>query len=207
MRISTLLQNLFMRPRYQTIETLIGHIDEPYQRICMQILTDNRARFEATPGATYNHQAWRGGYIDHITDGMNYAFYKYRFDSSFGRPLPFSRSDALLIFFLHDLEKPWRIEVLPDGSVRNKPGLDSKEAYQDFREAKLLEYELTLTPYLHNALTYVEGEVRGYKDKERAMNELASFCHTIDNWCARVWYNYPKATGDEWLGAKRFRTT
>ena len=39
------------------------------------------------------------------------------------------------------------------------------------------------------------------------MNELAAFCHKVDSWSARGWYDYPKATGDEWTGATRVRTT
>ena len=91
---------------YLPIEALIDLIDEPNRRICHAILTDNRALFEQARGSTHNHQTWDGGYIDHVTDGMNYARHLYAFVEAFGRPLPFSVSDALLVFFLHDLEKP-----------------------------------------------------------------------------------------------------
>jgi hypothetical protein len=195
-----------MTPRYYRIEQLLFLIDSPFSEGCLAILKDNRALFEQTRGSTHNHQAWDGGYIDHITDGMNYACHLYHFDEMFGRPLPFSISDALLIFFLHDLEKPWRIEVLKDGTVRNKPGLDTKEAFKQFREDKLKEYGIVLTDYQLNGLTYVEGEISDYSSTHRVMNELAAFCHKIDVWSARVWYNYPKQFGDEWAGANRIRT-
>lgn len=64
--------------------------------------------------------------------------------------------------FLHDLEKPWRIEVMEDGTVRNRPGLDTKEAFKKFREDKLEEYGLVLTASQRNGLTYVEGEIKDY---------------------------------------------
>jgi hypothetical protein len=194
-------------PRYFTIEKLIGFIEEPYRSACLSILESNRALFERTRGSTHNHQTWEGGYIDHVTDGMNYAYHLYHFDAGFGRKLPFSLSDALLIFFLHDLEKPWRIEVLPSGEVRNRPGLDTKEAFKAFRQAKLVSYGLVLTPYLLNGLTYVEGELADYSSQKRVMNELAAFCHKVDNWSARAWYDYPKADGDGWIGASRVRKT
>jgi hypothetical protein len=194
-------------PKYFSIEELINFIDEPNRTACMRILTENRALFETVRGSTHNHQTWDGGIGDHILDGMNYTYHLYDFDASFGRPLPFSKSDALLIFFLHDLEKPWRIEVMPDGSVRNRPGLDTKEAFKKFREDKLKEYNISLTPAQFNGLTYVEGEIKDYSSLRRVMNELAAFCHKVDVMSARIWYDYPKISGeDEWIGADRVRT-
>lgn len=189
-----------------SIEENLALIEEPNRSICLNILRDNRPLFEKVRGSTHNHQTWEGGYIDHVTDGMNYGRHLYALDEAFGRPLPFTLSDALLVFFLHDLEKPWRIVVDVDGTVYNRPGLESKAQFKEFRERKLREYGLVLTPDQHNGLTYVEGELNDYSSKHRVMNELASFCHKIDNWSARGWYNYPKAKGDEWIGAGRVRT-
>jgi hypothetical protein len=192
---------------YLTIDQNIQYIDDPNRTCCLVILEENRALFESVRGSTHNHQTWDGGYIDHVTDGMNYARHLYTFDQAFGRPLPFSLSDALLVFFLHDLEKPWRIIVKNNGTVLNKPGLETKAQFKKFREDKLIEYGLVLTPEQSNGLTYVEGEIHDYSSTHRVMNELASFCHKVDNWCARGWYNYPKQQDDEWYGATRFRTT
>lgn len=191
---------------YLTIEELLKLIEEPRQTACRRILADHRALFEKTRGSTHNHQTWDGGYIDHVTDGMNYARHLYAFDTAFGRPLPFSLSDALLIFFLHDLEKPWRIFVNARGEASNREGLSTKNEFKEFRENKLVEYGLTLSPYQLNGLTHVEGELKDYSSERRVMNELAAFCHKIDTWSARAWYDYPKAVSDEWSGAGRFRT-
>lgn len=194
-----------MPKTYFKIEELIDIIDEPNRAACHKILTDNRLLFETVQGSTHNHQTWAGGILDHITDGMNYAYHLYDFDKSFNRPLPFSLSDSLLIFFLHDLEKPWRIEMTADGTVRNRLGLDTKEAFKRFRENKLVEYGITLTEAQLNGLTYVEGELTNYSSTHRVMNELAAFCHKVDVWSARAWYDYPKSINDEWVGASRVR--
>ena len=191
---------------YRSIEENIALIDEPAQGICRRILADHRPLFERTPGSTHNHQTWQGGYIDHVTDGMNYARNLYALDSAFGRPLPFSLSDVLLIFFLHDLEKPWRILVDAKGVASNRPCLDTKEAFKSFREHKLAEDGLTLTPHQLNGLPYVEGEGKDYSSTQRIMNELAAFCHKVEVWSARGWYDYPRESGDEWTGAIRFRS-
>jgi hypothetical protein len=191
---------------YLTIDQLAELIDEPYRTSCTNILRDNRKLFETVQGSTHNHQAWPGGFIDHITDGMNYARHLYAFDTAFGRRIPFTLSDTLLAFFLHDLEKPWRIEMGEDGVARNRAGLSTKEEFQAFREQKLVEYGLDLSPMLENGYKYAEGELKDYSSTRRVMNELAAFTHKVDNWCARGWYDYPKAENDEWVGAGRFRT-
>ncbi|MFT5849816.1 MAG: hypothetical protein ACI9H6_000638 [Patiriisocius sp.] len=201
------MRNLSLTLDYLTIEQLIGMIDEPNCGICLHILQDNRQLFETARGSTHNHQTWDGGYIDHVTDGMNYARHLYAFDKAFGRPLPFSLSDALLVFFLHDLEKPWRILVNQQGQASNREGLATKAEFKQFREDKLANYGLELNPNQLNGFTYVEGEIADYSSKRRVMNELAAFSHKVDNWCARGWYDYPKDTGDEWTGAGRVRTS
>lgn len=191
---------------YYTIDQLIDLIDEPNRGKCKQILNDHRELFERARGSTHNHQTWTGEYIDHVTDGMNYAIYLYALEEATGRPLSFSLSDVLLIFFLHDLEKPWRILVDNEGKASNKAGLENKEQYRNFRENELRKYGIVLNEMQHNALTYVEGELKDYSSERRVMNELASFCHRVDVWSARERYDYPKAEDDEWKGARRFRT-
>ena len=200
------MREAHLRLNYFPIDILLESIDESQGGICKRILADHRALFETARGSTHNHQMWDGGYIDHITDGMNYARHLYAFDAAFGRPLPFSLSDALLIFFLHDLEKPWRIVVDAEHRASNREGLATKAAFKKFREEKLAEYGLVLTPTQLNGLTYVEGELGDYSSGRRVMNELAAFCHKVDNWSARAWHDYPKVKGDEWTGARRFRT-
>jgi len=190
---------------YLSIEALLGLIEEPARTVCHRILVDNRSLFERTQGSTHNHQVWEGGYIDHVTDGLNYARHLYAMTAALGRPLPFSLSDALLVFYLHDLEKPWRIQVLADGSAVNREGLDTKAAFKAFRETKLAEYGLTLTPAQLNGLTYVEGELHDYSSTRRVMNELAAFCHMVDVWSARIGFAHPQVD-DAWPGAGRVRT-
>ena len=191
---------------YLTIDALLKLIDEPWRTPCQRILSEHRTLFERARGSTHNHQTWDGGYIDHITDGMNYARHLYALDSALGRPMPFSLSDALLIFYLHDLEKPWRILVQESGQAINRPDLDTKAAFKAFREEKLADYGMVLTPAQLNGLTYVEGEMGDYSSTRRVMNELAAFCHKVDVWSARQCYDYPKQAGDEWIGASRVRT-
>ncbi len=140
-----------MKPAYLGIEDLLDLVDPPNREVCRRILGDNRRLFEAVQGASHNHQAWPGGYLDHVTDAMNVATVLY---GSLGalRPLPFALSDALLVLYLHDLEKPWKYEMGPDGGLRYREGLKTKADARAFRERKFAEYGVALTAEQANGL-------------------------------------------------------
>jgi hypothetical protein len=165
----------------------------------MKMYQENFNLFIATRGSTHNHQQWPGGYHDHIQDAMNVAYALYPVLNA-RRPLPFSLSDALICVFLHDLEKPWRFKQLPDGSFDNKAEFTTKAERHDFRIAKLNEYKIQLTADHENGIRYAEGELADYSSTERKMGPLAAFVHACDNWSARGWFDYPKASNDPWAG-------
>ncbi|MEX1063992.1 MAG: hypothetical protein WED06_01485, partial [Candidatus Paceibacterota bacterium] len=174
-------------------------------KICKKILKDNLDIFMQARGARKNHQAWPGGYLDHLIEVMNIAVVLYTVLNG-KRQLPFSLSDALLILFLHDLEKPWKYEANGDGGVRFTRTLKDKEAQHSFRARKIMRYGIRLTPEQMNAFKYVEGENRDYSSAGRVMNPLAAFCHMCDVASARIWFDHPLETGDEWTGAVRANT-
>lgn len=189
------------KPDYLDLESLVGLIEEPDRSKCRSILAEHGERFQVMPGSSHNHQAWKGGYHDHVTEVLNLANVLYEAGNS-ARPLPFSKSDALLVLFLHDIEKPFRFELV-DGRYVEKPGLRTKPAKREFRERFLTKHGITLSDVQHNAFTYVEGELDDYTNKERVMNELAGFCHVCDVWSARIWHDKPASAEDPWPGAGR----
>ena len=192
-----------MQPTYHGLDELISLIDEPNRSGCQRLLNDNRTLFQQVPGAKSNHQIWPGGYYDHVRETMNVAKVLYATFNNL-RPLPFELSDALLVMFLHDLEKPWKYDLGPDGELRFKEELLEKEAQHAFRERKLAEHGIQLTPTQTNGLKYVEGEHKDYSPDRRVMNELAAFCHLCDVTSARIWYDHPSSDKvDSWLGARR----
>ncbi len=193
-----------IKPRYYSVERMIGMIDEPYRSSCSKILKDNRRLFQTVQGATNNHQAWLGGYFDHVQEIMNIVIVLYSNLNAL-RPLSFSLSDALLVVFLHDIEKPWKYKIGSEGGLEHIESLNSKEACHEFRAKKLTEYRISLTPEQANALRYVEGEFNDYSNKRRVMGPLAALCHLADVTSARIWFDYPMQKGDPWLGAGRFR--
>lgn len=189
---------------YYTIEELLLTIDEPNASKCLELLAENRQRFQVARGSTNNHQAWVGGYIDHIQEIMNIAHSLYDHLNGL-RPLPFSRSDILLVTFLHDLEKPWVYEQKNSGEWVRVESMNSKEAQQAFRKMKLQEYNIELTSEQEDAIKYIEGEHQDYTNRRRVMSPLAAFCHLADVASARLWFDRPMAQNDPWAGASRIR--
>lgn len=190
------------QPLYYAVKYLLGWIDKPNRKACRCILRDYRKLFKKAQGSGHNHQAWPGGYLDHVAEVMNIAVILYRLFSSL-RPLPFSLSDLLLVLFLHDLEKPWKYCVDRNGNLQYKPKMQAKAQQHAFREKKFKKYGIVLTPELENGLKYVEGEFNDYSKERRVMGELAALAHMCDVASARLWHAYPAKKRDPWRGAKR----
>ncbi len=193
-----------MHPTYYTIEKMIEMLSEPNRGICAKILADNRGLFQAVQGSSNNHQAWPGGYFDHVQETMNIAVMLYNGLNPL-RPLPFTVADALLVNFFHDIEKPWKYELGEDGKLYYREELKDKEAQRIFRMQKMREYGIRLTEEQDNALRYIEGEFDDYTNERRVMGPLAAFCHMCDVASARIWFDHPRKHHDPLYGAQRIR--
>jgi hypothetical protein len=171
---------------YYTLNTLLEMIPEP-TRDKLQILWNcNYDQFSEARGSSQNHQAWDGGYLDHVREVMNIACILYTTFEVL-RPLPFTLADTLIVLFLHDIEKPWKHEFHLTKSER--PG---------FRLKMMEKYGVELTEEQQLAFKYVEGENDDYTPGQRATNELGAFCHLCDYTSARIWHDRPLANDDTW---------
>lgn len=157
---------------------LIDYIDRPNRECCGNLLNENSVLMLKSPGSSHNHQAWEGGYLDHVAETMRVG---HRLFYALGNihDLPFTLSDVMLVLFLHDLEKPWKY-------VAGIKFADKRER-RDFRYNKIKEYGIELTPGQINAIDYVEGEIHDYSNTERKMGPLAALCHMADIASARLW--------------------
>jgi hypothetical protein len=172
----------------QLIDT-ISIIPEPNLSACLKMLEEEAARFKLAPGSTYNHQAWDGGYIDHIVEAIDIAKLIYG-PLNAKRALPFLLSDAVLCIFLHDIEKPWKY-VLGKNEL-DDPKLSTKENRHNFRREIISKYGFELTDEHWNGIEYAEGEIHNYSNRKRHMGRLAAFVHMCDVWSARGWFDQPK---------------
>ena len=169
---------------------VIGKIDEPHRGLCLKVMKDHSERISYAPGSRHNHQAWNGGYLDHLREVSNIAVVLYGALSGC-RELPFSLSDALFVLFLHDLEKPWKYTV-------GEKCLEGHAARERFKSELIASYGFDLTPEQQNALDYVHGEIHDFSPWERKSNELAAFVHCCDTLSARLWHDRPLAEGEVW---------
>lgn len=169
-------------------------VEEKYSKKLLLMLDKYNYLFRITMGSSHNHQAWEGGYLDHVSETMKIAFNLYNIghagstNAYLDRSFEFSISDALVVLFLHDIEKPW------------KP-FPSKLDRQIFKENLFKEWELELSPQILNGIKYIEGEGDKYSNKQRTMGSLAAFCHCCDVISARIWFDYPRIEED-WLWKK-----
>ena len=122
------------------------------------------------------------------------------------RPLPFSLSDALLVLFMHDIEKPWKY-IEKDGKKETRLGMLTKKSSQDFRLMIADTWDIKLSEAHVNGIKYAEGELDDYTPHQRTMFPLAAFAHMCDVWSARGWHSHPLIENDPWLGATRIKKT
>lgn len=136
--------------------------------------------FNKAKGSSHNHQAWKGGYADHLNDCTSIAFSMYSvFKYKDQREMPFDWESVFIVLYFHDIEKMWKYTVgLPEDW--NKDLFLWNELPQ--------RYGIKLTDQELDAIKYIHGEGSDYSGTHRVMNELAAFCHAADVLSARLWH-------------------
>jgi hypothetical protein len=177
----------------------LKEMEDPRRDIFIQIYYDYEDLFKYASGSSHNHQFWKGGYIDHITEILraNYAYYKALMKI---RAPGFSRDSATIALFLHDIEKPFR--YAPKDNVHYQYWHDKFAEIGDWEEIKWLvidelmeKYNFSLTNDEINALKYTHGEGDDYRKDMCVSTPLAAHVHHCDNTSARVWPNDGKGLG------------
>jgi hypothetical protein len=187
---------------YLSLDQLLDLVDPEPAAGCRALLARNADALAAATGSSHNHQAWPGGYLDHVQEVMNVAVVLYEALAA-QRPLEHSLSDALIVLFLHDLEKPWAYTTDDAGVRVRKPEVADKDGQQAHRLRTAAECGVPLTAAQVDAMRFVEGELGAYSNRRRAMSPLAAFCHLCDVTSARIWFDHPRPEGDPWAGAQR----
>ncbi|MCR4327077.1 MAG: hypothetical protein NUV46_00675 [Nanoarchaeota archaeon] len=175
-----------MAEKYYSFKELFQIIDEPNRSLCIKIYLKNKDKFERAKGSSFKHQSWEGGYLDHIREVMNIAALIYPILNA-RRKLTFSLSDALLVLYLHDLEKAWKY----GGNKKEVEEVKKFKENYEFVLSKTKEYNFKLNPEHLNALKYVHGEGKDYDKKKNVQGALAAFVHNCDVISARIWHNFP----------------
>jgi len=153
-------------------------------------------------GSGHNHQAWLGGYQDHIIQCLLMAQDQWHLLNSYqvsGFDLPtqrykpdFSLEDACLVLYFHDIEKIWKYgsnsRRLAQGGYLNKRlvAVENKNVW--FLGILPYRYGVHLEERHLHAIDYIHGEM-DYSKTERKMSPLAAFCHCIDIMSARMFFD------------------
>lgn len=153
---------LTLERRVNRIRSFLKRIAHENRKQCEKLFEDNLELFKISKGSNYSHQAYSGGYIEHIHDCLQLAD---DLTDLFWRKYPesdFSQANAFLVLFLHDIEKPW---------IQQMRETVDKDFRLDFKLRKIAEYKIILNPEQSNALRYCEGEGKDYSPNRRVMNE------------------------------------
>ena len=184
-RLSTLEME---QGHYLDINSLLSLLGDPNRSQFWTMIHDHKTRFITAQGSSHNHQAWEGGYLDHVAETMNIACRLYQTLNA-ARRLPFELEEALEVMFLHDIEKPFKEGGFLIDTDGNKVEA-TKANRKGFRRNLITKYGIRLTEEQDNALEYVEGVPDSqYTPGERTMGELAAFCHCCDIASARLWHD------------------
>ena len=185
-----------LKPEVDNIITHLLNIDDTNNFKCLNLLDYFIEKYPDAPGSVSNHQAYEGGYYKHISDILDYASKMFKYLSLKGK-LDFSLSDALLVLFLHDIEKPIKYTpVLVKTGVIDENGMIEEEIYEyetdsddDIRENLINKFNIKLTDEHKLALKYIHGEGEDYRKDKRVMTPLSAFCHCCDVISARIFFN------------------
>ena len=169
----------------------------------LRIYDHYRDLFHFAAGSGHNHQAWPGGYADHIAECLRVNRATYQALAAI-RPLPFTEDSAAICLFLHDIEKLFRYGPADHPEVKvwhswadhydaTRPVGASWQTWEEIKAEILNEwlntYAFFLDPDEINALKYTHGEGDDHLKDRRVAGPLAAHCHHCDNTSARIWFN------------------
>lgn len=197
----------------KTLRQLLEDLTDPRRDAMLAIYDANRELFHHAKGSEFNHQAWKGGYADHIAETIRVNYVVWEALNAF-RELPFTRDQATICLFLHDVEKPYRygFNTHPEyakfahlrGMRRKRAstfGVRETEAeeWHEMQEVILNwwmdRFGFTLTGEERNALKYAHGEGEDHVKFERVAGPLAAHVHHCDNTSARIYFADGEGTG------------
>lgn len=190
-----------MENQFLDLHQIVQLVDQPNKDAIIESYVQNAERVAQTPGARKKHQAWDGGYLDHVVYATNYGIALHNLHKQIGFQPDYSESDIAIVMLLHDFGKVARYRKVENGwdYVENP-----NQAEHDFFNHIIESHNFQLTAIQMNALEFVHGEGSKYTQKRRLMLPLATICHQADIWTARDCPDNPLPGGrDQCEGAYR----
>jgi hypothetical protein len=146
----------------------------------LEFHAEHKTLIEAALGSRSNHQAWDGGYVDHLSQCF-VLLEKYHRTLTPVWSEHVDKMSAYIVLYFHDIDKIWKYskDGLPLGFNLIK---FYTETLKDQWGIMFDEDEL-------NALKYIHGEGGDYSKTHRVMRPLAALCHIIDVTSARLLFD------------------
>lgn len=190
-----------MENGFLDLHDIVKLVNMPNRDAIIDAYVENAARIAQTPGSKKKHQAWDGGYLDHVVYATNYGIALHNVHRMLGFEPDHDEGDIALMLLLHDFGKIARYKKADNGWDYVD---DPDRAEHEFFDKAIERYGFALTEIQENALEFVHGEGSKYTPQGRLMLPLATVCHTADVWNARYCPAHPKPAGEErWVGAYR----
>ena len=190
-----------MENRFLDLHQIVQLVEMPNKNAIIDAYVQNADRIAITPGARKKHQAWKGGYLDHVVYATNFGIRLHNLNLKLGFQPDHNEGDIALVMLLHDFGKIARYKKVENGwdYVENPD-----QAEHDFFDKTIKSHNFQLTNIQKNALEFIHGEGSKYTPKGRLMLPLATLCHQADVWNARYCPDNPLPNGkDSWRGAYR----
>lgn len=168
----------------KSVKAIVNGMSDHYKGRFTMMWSDFKKYNPDAPGSSGNHQDWEGGYFDHIKAVMNHAIMLYEQLDKVSR-LDFSLEDALVVLFLHDIEKPIKYVQTSDKHLYRRVLKSDDEIKKEIIDY----YQVKLTQEHYDAIKYIHGEGDDYSKNKRVMSPLAAFCHCCDVMSARIFHD------------------
>lgn len=188
-------QNLHNLLKFRLIDFL-NSMNDPRKNRLIQIYNNYKELFHFAAGSSHNHQAWKGGYADHIAEILRVNKATYTALEQGLRPLPFTEDSALIVLFFHDIEKLFSYGPAQNADCKKWLAFKSQQNLSWESTKKFIIEDLIDKPLEQfftsdelNALKYTHGEGDDYKKDKRVACELAAHVHHCDNTSARIFHN------------------
>lgn len=181
----------------KTLRNFLEGMNDARKDALLHFYDDYQDVIHFAAGSSHNHQAWEGGYADHIAEVLRISELYYDTMNAV-RPLPYTKEAALMSLFFHDIEKPFRYgpKDSPECNKWRKRAEKAGGGYEVWEDLKwdiLAEierkYGLMLTKDEREGIEYAHGEGSAHEKFRRAASPLASHVHICDTVSARIWYN------------------
>ena len=104
-----------MKNRFLDLHQIVQLVEMPNKVAVIDAYVQNAEKIAITPGARKKHQAWNGGYLDHVVYATNFGIKLHGTNKELGFKPDHNEGDISLVMLLHDFGKVARYKKIENG--------------------------------------------------------------------------------------------